>query len=93
MQIVGPRGSEIIPFRGLKTARQTLSLPIPKSIDKEGGTFEVELGEQTLTIRMNHHSHTRDSERGRRLWLQTYSIGTWYRCQRSPSAGKLFTAL
>ena len=44
MQIVGPKGSETIPFRDIKTARQTLSLPIPKAIDKDGGSFEVELG-------------------------------------------------
>lgn len=43
VQIVGPRGSETIPFRDIKTAKKTLSLPIPKAIDKDGGTFEVEL--------------------------------------------------
>ncbi|TBU54901.1 hypothetical protein BD310DRAFT_885314 [Dichomitus squalens] len=43
VQIVGPRGSEIIPFRDIQTARQSLSLPIPKAIDRDGGSFEVEL--------------------------------------------------
>ena len=44
VQIVGPKGSETIPFRDIKTAKKTLSLPIPKAIDKDGGSFEVELG-------------------------------------------------
>ena len=44
MQIVGPKGSEIIPFRDIQTARKTLSLPIPKAIDRDGGSFEIELG-------------------------------------------------
>ena len=35
---------ETVPFRDLKTPRQKLSLPIPKAIDRDGGTFEVELG-------------------------------------------------
>ncbi|KAI0756262.1 hypothetical protein C8Q80DRAFT_1092612 [Daedaleopsis nitida] len=43
VQIVGPKGSETVPFRNIKTAKKTLSLPIPKSIDKDGGSFEVEL--------------------------------------------------
>ncbi|KAI0660622.1 hypothetical protein C8Q70DRAFT_976905 [Cubamyces menziesii] len=43
VQVVGPKGSEVIPFTGIETARKTLSLPIPKSIDKEGGTFEIDL--------------------------------------------------
>lgn len=44
MQIVGPKGSETIPFKNIQDARKTLSLPIPKVIDKDGGSFEVELG-------------------------------------------------
>ncbi|KAI0699371.1 hypothetical protein C8T65DRAFT_581174 [Cerioporus squamosus] len=43
VQIVGPKGSETISFRDIKTAKKTLSLPIPKAIDKDGGSFEVEL--------------------------------------------------
>ncbi|KAI0652414.1 hypothetical protein C8Q79DRAFT_98543 [Trametes meyenii] len=43
VQIVGPKGSEVIPFTGIDTAKKTLSLPIPKAIDKEGGTFEIDL--------------------------------------------------
>ncbi len=44
VQIVGPKGSENVPFRDIKTAKKKLSLPIPKAIDKDGGSFEVELG-------------------------------------------------
>ncbi|KAI9068689.1 hypothetical protein FKP32DRAFT_1587461 [Trametes sanguinea] len=43
VQIVGPKGSEVIPFTGIKTARKTLTLPIPKSIDRDGGSFEIDL--------------------------------------------------
>ncbi|PIL31435.1 transporter [Ganoderma sinense ZZ0214-1] len=43
VQIVGPKGSEIVPFRNIETAKKTLSLPIPQAIDRDGGSFEVEL--------------------------------------------------
>ncbi|KAI0778735.1 hypothetical protein BD413DRAFT_465706 [Trametes elegans] len=43
VQIVGPKGSEVVPFSGIQTAKKTLSLPIPKTIDREGGTFEIDL--------------------------------------------------
>ncbi|KAI0828950.1 hypothetical protein BC628DRAFT_1533561 [Trametes gibbosa] len=43
VQIVGPKGSEVIPFSGITTPKKTLSLPIPKAIDVEGGAFGIEL--------------------------------------------------
>ncbi|KAL1951146.1 hypothetical protein VTO73DRAFT_295 [Trametes versicolor] len=43
VQIVGPKGSEVIPFSGIQTPKKTLSLPIPKSIDRDGGAFDIDL--------------------------------------------------
>ncbi|KAH9920261.1 uncharacterized protein BXZ73DRAFT_91987 [Epithele typhae] len=43
VQIVGPKGSETMTFRDITTAKQKLSVPIPKAIDRDGGSFEVEL--------------------------------------------------
>lgn len=45
VQIVGPKGSEIIQIPGIETERKTLQIPIPKQVDQEGGTFEIDLGE------------------------------------------------
>lgn len=44
VQLVGPKGSEILAFTGIETARKTLELPIPKAINRDGGTFEIDLG-------------------------------------------------
>ncbi|THH13470.1 hypothetical protein EW146_g6752 [Bondarzewia mesenterica] len=43
VQLVGPKGSEIISFRGIDTPRKTLQLPVPKAIDRDGGSFEIDL--------------------------------------------------
>lgn len=44
LQIVGPRKSETIVVQNITTSRKTLEIPIPKSVDKDGGAFEVDLG-------------------------------------------------
>ncbi|TFY82279.1 hypothetical protein EWM64_g1741 [Hericium alpestre] len=43
VQVVGPKGSDTIMFPGIQTARKRLQLPIPKSINQSGGTFEIDL--------------------------------------------------
>ncbi|TFK56721.1 hypothetical protein OE88DRAFT_1742463 [Heliocybe sulcata] len=43
VQIVSPRGTETVMVKDIKESRRTLRLPIPKAIDKEGGTFEIDL--------------------------------------------------
>ncbi|KAJ8702215.1 hypothetical protein PTI98_000954 [Pleurotus ostreatus] len=43
LQIVGPRKSETIVVQNITTPRKTLEIPIPKSVDKDGGAFEVDL--------------------------------------------------
>ncbi|KAI0720132.1 hypothetical protein C8Q72DRAFT_878186 [Fomitopsis betulina] len=42
-QIVGPMGSEIIRIPKVSKSRHTLNLPIPKDVDREGGSFEIDL--------------------------------------------------
>ncbi|GBE77622.1 hypothetical protein SCP_0105020 [Sparassis crispa] len=43
VQVVGPKGSEIVRVANITTSRQTLHLPIPKAVDKDGGMFEIDL--------------------------------------------------
>ncbi|OBZ79799.1 hypothetical protein A0H81_01490 [Grifola frondosa] len=43
VQVVGPKGSETIHVPGITTARQTIQVPIPKVIDRDGGSFEIDL--------------------------------------------------
>ncbi|KZT44453.1 hypothetical protein SISSUDRAFT_1038969 [Sistotremastrum suecicum HHB10207 ss-3] len=43
VQIVGPKTVKLLPFKGLQKERESLNIQIPSSIDKEGGTFQVDL--------------------------------------------------
>jgi nucleoporin POM152 len=54
IQVVGPKSSEIIQIPGINSSRTKLQVPIPDAIDKEGGSFDIELGQflsrSTLSI-------------------------------------------
>ncbi|KAI0964418.1 hypothetical protein AcW1_001243 [Taiwanofungus camphoratus] len=43
VQVVGPKGSDIVQIPGITSPRRMLRLPIPKAVDKEGGSFEIDL--------------------------------------------------
>ncbi|KAH8120086.1 hypothetical protein DFH11DRAFT_1558255 [Phellopilus nigrolimitatus] len=43
VQIVGPKGSEMLQMKDLKKSREKLKVPIPSAIDEEGGMFQVDL--------------------------------------------------
>ncbi|KII93596.1 hypothetical protein PLICRDRAFT_49632 [Plicaturopsis crispa FD-325 SS-3] len=43
VQVVGPHSTETLQIPGITTPQKTLQIPIPKIIDQEGGSFEVEL--------------------------------------------------
>ncbi|KAJ3558980.1 hypothetical protein NM688_g617 [Phlebia brevispora] len=43
VQIVGPKGSEILKIPKIDSNRKTLKIPIPAIVDKEGGSFEIDL--------------------------------------------------
>ncbi|KAI0094325.1 hypothetical protein BDY19DRAFT_1079787 [Irpex rosettiformis] len=43
LQVVGPRGSEIVRVGGLKNQRERIQVAIPPIIDKNGGSFEIDL--------------------------------------------------
>ncbi|GJJ13358.1 hypothetical protein Clacol_007610 [Clathrus columnatus] len=43
VQILGPKTSQNVRVENLSKSRETLRLPIPSVIDKEGGTFQVDL--------------------------------------------------
>ena len=49
MQVVGPKGSEILKVSNITTYKKTVEVPIPPSIDRDGGSFEIDLGELDTT--------------------------------------------
>lgn len=44
LQLVGPRKSEVISFSGIDTARRRLQVGVPKDVNKEGGSFDINIG-------------------------------------------------
>lgn len=44
VQVVGPTGSEIVKFPNISESKKILQIPIPKIVDRDGGSFEIELG-------------------------------------------------
>lgn len=51
VQVVGPKSTETIRIPEIKTSRTTIQVPIPDAIDREGGSFDIELGQSLLIIR------------------------------------------
>jgi hypothetical protein len=45
VQVVGPKSTETIRIPEIKTSRTTIQVPIPDAIDREGGSFDIELGQ------------------------------------------------
>lgn len=45
LEIVGPRATDRLEIRDIKSSPARIQVPIPSKIDKEGGTFEADLGE------------------------------------------------
>ncbi|KAI0321354.1 hypothetical protein OF83DRAFT_1168509 [Amylostereum chailletii] len=43
LQLVGPKGSEVIHFPKVESQRKTLQIPVPKAINRDGGSFEIDL--------------------------------------------------
>ncbi|KAJ6575262.1 hypothetical protein B0H19DRAFT_987302 [Mycena capillaripes] len=43
VRVVSPTGSETMEIRDIKTPKKTLQIPIPARVDRDGGTFEVDL--------------------------------------------------
>ena len=74
VQVVGPKGSEIIKIPKIETNRKTLQIPIPPIVDKEGGSFEIDLGMSlSLIILMLY------------ILLSSASVEDAYGCKRAVS--------
>ncbi|KAJ8084484.1 hypothetical protein PM082_003254 [Marasmius tenuissimus] len=43
VQVVGPRSTETLQIPKIESSKKTLQIPVPKSIDKEGGNFDIDL--------------------------------------------------
>lgn len=50
MQVVGPGTSETLQIPAIKTSRTTVQVPIPDAVDKEGGSFDIELGKHRALL-------------------------------------------
>ena len=48
LEIVGPRATDRLEIRDIKSSPTRIQVPIPSKIDEEGGTFEVDLGKPLL---------------------------------------------
>ncbi len=44
LQLVGPQESEIVSFSGIDTSRRRLQVGVPKDVNREGGSFEINIG-------------------------------------------------
>lgn len=85
--MVGPKGSEIIRIPKVTDNKKVLQIPIPPAVDKEGGSFEIDLCKfYDSSVRLN--KLTLLSERGRRIWLQARCLGAWRRGQRETGEGE-----
>lgn len=56
VQVVGPKGSEIIPIKKITSPRKTIQIPIPAAIDRDGGSFEIDLGNWMCSHHMNRYT-------------------------------------
>ncbi|KAF8078923.1 hypothetical protein FPV67DRAFT_84986 [Lyophyllum atratum] len=43
MQTVGPRSSENFQIQGIEASRKSIQIPVPKSLESNGGTFEINI--------------------------------------------------
>jgi nucleoporin POM152 len=50
LQLVDPQKSEIVSFSGIETARRKLQVGLPKDVNREGGSVEINIG--------GYHFHT-----------------------------------
>ncbi|KAF7339349.1 hypothetical protein MSAN_02148700 [Mycena sanguinolenta] len=43
VRVVSPTGSDTMQIRDIKTAKKTLQIPIPARVDRDGGSFDIDL--------------------------------------------------
>ncbi|KAJ7727833.1 hypothetical protein DFH07DRAFT_970045 [Mycena maculata] len=43
VRVVSPTGSETLQIRDIKTPKKTIQVPIPTRVDRDGGTFDIDL--------------------------------------------------
>ncbi|CAL1694099.1 unnamed protein product [Somion occarium] len=43
VQVVGPKGSDIVRVENITTPQKTIQVPVPPTIDRDGGSFEIDL--------------------------------------------------
>lgn len=74
MQVVGPRSSEVLQIEGIETPRKSILVPIPKGMNSDEGTFDINIG-KLLT----------ESAGMLLSFLQSVSIEDVYKCKRTVS--------
>jgi hypothetical protein len=80
LQLVGPRESETVPFTGIDTAQRRLRVVVPKDVNREGGSFEINIGRYLCSSKILYTNLLRFSERRGLVRMQAYALCT--RCHR-----------
>jgi hypothetical protein len=44
VQVIGPQSVEVLQIKGIETSKKAIKIPIPKEVEKNGGSFEIDLG-------------------------------------------------
>jgi hypothetical protein len=83
LQIVGPSSAETIQINDIMEYMPTVHLPIPKDVDRDGGSFEVDIGWSSQhTVDKARFSCPLHSKHRRFSWVQAFSISARPHCQR-----------
>ena len=48
VQVIGPQNVEVLQIKGIETSKKVIKIPIPKEVEKNGGSFEIDLGMHCL---------------------------------------------
>lgn len=95
VQVVGPRSSENIEIQGIDTPQKTLEIPVPKSVDTNGGTFEINIGQCRSCLYYRNLLKQMTSECRRRLQMQTAYISPRHlrQCKKDKGSHVFFSLL
>jgi len=44
LQVIGPHTAETMQLQAIRTSKKTIQVPIPQELQKDGGTFEIDIG-------------------------------------------------
>ena len=48
VQVIGPQNVEVLQIKGIETSTKAIKIPIPREVERNGGSFEIDLGVDSL---------------------------------------------